>query len=243
MPIEGNALVFTQLCGNLDEVDAEFDISFGDNTLQGHSSPPAHNGKSHSRLMCFRVLRAHPSAMPTVLGAPRISGVAVAVLEHVVDDGIAEISSCRVHMSSDGDLDGRTFVVGPSTFEYDEIRRMRRATINSAPTYDFGALSEECKCTTIALTEVVHKLLHTMMVDGHTQHCYILNAASAARNDEHVFKQLQALSLVDLLRSANDGETHWAISSLGKSSIRMTFGFHDVEALTAKLPGQVPCHS
>ena len=251
LPVEASALLVTHLFGSLDDAGAadNFAISAGDNQLiprpmsSGSHKPhdPIHTG-----LLCFRTLRSNPAQMKMLPGAPRIQDhkACVAVLEHVV--ARSDIASCRIMQTTDEDLDDRTIVIAPTTFEYNEIRCMRRAKLEAAPTYDFGD-DAQCnfpgKCAPRVITDVIHGLLHTMMLDGHNDFCYSVTATSARREEQlEVLETLQRLDLVTLVRGggASDDDTHWAISALGRVRLRITYSFRDVENMIAPLLGRAP---
>ena len=246
MPVDESSLVTSHLFDSIgDELASDnFAISAEDNTYSAGNSKSSPCDPRHARVLCFRTLRGNPAQMNMVPDAPRIRDykACVAVLEHVIaDKSDATFNSCRILQVSDGDLDARTIVVGPSTFEYDEYRSMRRAKLGSTPVYDFvDNASLSAKCTSAAFTDVMQGLLHTMMLDGHTDFCYTVTSSSARTEEQlAVLASLEKLSLVSLVRTSTDGETNWRISSLGRSRIRLTFGFDEVEQMTAPLLGRV----
>ena len=192
-------------------------------------------------MLCFRVLRSNPADMHTVPGAPKINdrSMVVAVLENVLDQ--VENKAPRIALGDDADLDVRTIMFGPRTFEYSDYARMRRCKFNEIAAYDFGeeaTIAVSLKQDSAVYMEAVQGLLHTMMVDGHNEHCYVIGPDTARRTEKvFVLSELRRLSMVKLVRTcgSGEGETHWGISAFGRSSIRMTFGFHNVEQMTAPL--------
>lgn len=243
LPVRQSALLVSHLFIGLDDDTSDnFAIVDGDNNLTSSCSHTP-TDMSHTGILCFRVLRSNPAQMAMLPGAPKISDykACVAVLEHVVAKSSAE--SCRIVQTTDGDLEDRTIVIAPGTFDYDEMRCMRRARLDSVPVYDFGDdVQLPDKCAASVITEVVHSLLHTMMLDGHNDFCYVLTSTSARRKEQlEVLESLERLALVKQADTdtSSYGETQWRMTPLGQSKIRLTYGFGCVEPIAAPLPGRV----